>query len=53
MAKYALEATPLWICGQFSAGLTPNPSSKKKISGDGAFRKDRGEDCFWAVATPL
>jgi hypothetical protein len=53
MAKDIFEATLVWICGQFSAGRPHNPQNKNNITGDGAFEEDRGENCFWAVATPL
>ena len=52
-AENARESSFVSICGQFSNGRSSNPKSKKNITGDGAFGKDRGENRFWAVATPL
>jgi hypothetical protein len=49
----ALEAGLVWICGQFSNGRTPKLKKKNNMSRDGAFGEHRGENRFWAVATPL
>ena len=52
-AESDLESSFVSICGQFSSGRSSNLRSKKNITGDGAFGMDRGENRFWAVATPL
>lgn len=53
MAKTATEATLVRFCGQFSNGRPPKTQDNKDIPGDGAFGEDRGENFFWAVATPF
>jgi hypothetical protein len=52
-AQYASRATFVWFFGQLSAGLNLNCPEMRKMSGDGGFGVTRGENCFWAVATPL
>jgi hypothetical protein len=51
--KYPLEATLVWICAQFSTCRKSKLKRKNKMPGYGASEEERGENRFWAVATPL
>jgi len=43
----------VWNSREFSRGHPRKSCRKKNMIGDGAFGKGRGENRFWAVATPL